>query len=65
MPALCLPPPLQAISGLTVLGGNALAGPAPGSWLPGNPTQWLAAAAVFASTINIAGGACAWKGQVD
>jgi len=46
----------NAISGLTVVGGIALAGTAPGSVLPGNLAQWLAAVAVLVSAVNIGGG---------
>lgn len=46
----------NAISGLTVVGGIALAGTAPNTVLPGNAAQWLAAVAVLLSSINIGGG---------
>ncbi len=46
----------NAISGLTIVGGILLAGTAPGSFLPGNTAQWLAAVAIAVSAVNIGGG---------
>jgi H+-translocating NAD(P) transhydrogenase len=43
----------NAISGLTAVGGMVLAG---GGVIPGSAAQWLAAAAVLVSAVNIGGG---------
>ena len=52
----------NAISGMTAVGGLALAG---GAFLPTNATTGLSAAAIFLSSINIAGGFLITKRMLD